>query len=137
MPYLQHLGLDGGEGGGEGEGGGGGSIVGEMTTSNETTPLQYQGQERVPSSNIPCTSPVIHHAMTRKGGDVIGGVTKKLFHNSAQSQPCADPLGKIQTTVPITSLVPRPSPAPVFDRLQYAKTESAQKLEPGKAWERG
>jgi len=41
-----------------------------------------------------------------------------------------------------------PSPAPVFDRLQYAKTEprdlltpflhtaSNQKLEPGKAWER-
>ena len=23
----------------------------------------------------------------------------------------------------VTSLVPRPSPAPVFDRLQYAKTE--------------
>ena len=26
------------------------------------------------------------------------------------------------------SLVPRPSPAPVFDRLQYAKTEPAQFL---------
>ena len=48
-----------------------------------------------------------------------------------------------------TSLVPRPSLAPVFDRLQYAKTEpeallaqflhtaSDQKPEPGKAWERG
>ena len=38
------------------------------------------------------------------------------------------------------TLVPRLSPAPVFDRLQYAKTEHAasdQKLEPGKAWERG
>ena len=37
------------------------------------------------------------------------------------------------------SLVPRPSPAPVFDRLQYAKTDTAsdQKLEPEKAWERG
>ena len=40
-----------------------------------------------------------------------------------------------------SSLVPRPSPAPVFDRLQYAKTEpeapflhtaSDQKPEPGK-----
>ena len=45
----------------------------------------------------------------------------------------------------IPSLVPRPSPAPVFDRLQYAKTDvqwlsftaSNQKPEPGKAWERG
>ena len=39
-----------------------------------------------------------------------------------------------------TSLVPRPSPAPVFDHLQYAKTEhtaSDQKLESEKAWERG
>ena len=35
----------------------------------------------------------------------------------------------------IASLVPRPSPAPVFDRLQH--TASDQKLEPGKAWERG
>ena len=25
--------------------------------------------------------------------------------------------------LPLPSLVPRPSPAPVFDRLQYAKTE--------------
>ena len=42
------------------------------------------------------------------------------------------------------SLVPMTSPAPVFDRLQYAKTEppflhtlSDQKLGAGKAWERG
>ena len=35
------------------------------------------------------------------------------------------------------SLVPRPSPAPVFDRLQYAKTASDQKLEPGKGAIRG
>ena len=40
------------------------------------------------------------------------------------------------------SLVPRPSPAPVFDhlpRLQFliaCSTASDQKLEPGKAWER-
>ena len=33
----------------------------------------------------------------------------------------------------VSSLVPRPSPAPVFDRLQH--TASDQKLEPGKAWE--
>ena len=36
------------------------------------------------------------------------------------------------------SLVPRPSPAPVFDRLQYASMYgNDQKLEPEKAWERG
>ena len=36
------------------------------------------------------------------------------------------------------SLVPGPSLAPVFDCLQYAKTEASdQKLESGKAWERG
>ena len=39
------------------------------------------------------------------------------------------------------SPVPGPSPAPVFDCLQYAKTfshtASDQKLEPGKAWEQG
>ena len=40
----------------------------------------------------------------------------------------------IQLGVTLASLVPRPSPAPVFDRLQY--TASDQKLEPGKAWER-
>ena len=34
------------------------------------------------------------------------------------------------------SLVPRPSPAPVFDRLQYAKTRSKTGAA-GKAWERG
>ena len=40
---------------------------------------------------------------------------------------------------PNPSLIPRPSPAPVFDCLQYAKTDTAsnQKLEPGKAWKRG
>ena len=36
-----------------------------------------------------------------------------------------------------SSLVPRPSSPPVFDRLQYAKMASDQKLEPGKAWEGG
>ena len=37
------------------------------------------------------------------------------------------------------SLVSSPSPPPSFDCLQYAKTEGAciQKLEVGKAWERG
>ena len=39
-----------------------------------------------------------------------------------------------------SSLIPRPSLPPVFDRLQYAKMEhtaSDQNLEAGKAWERG
>ena len=35
------------------------------------------------------------------------------------------------------SLVPRPFPPPVFDRILYAKTEGDQKLEAGTAWERG
>ena len=41
------------------------------------------------------------------------------------------------------SLVPRSSPAPIFDRLQYAKTDpflhtaSDRELKAGKAWERG
>ena len=43
----------------------------------------------------------------------------------------------------LPSLVPRPSPAPVFDHLQYGTmapflhTASDRKLEPGKAWQRG
>ena len=35
-----------------------------------------------------------------------------------------------------TSLVPRPSTPPAFDRFQYAKTGSDQKLEVWKAWAR-
>ena len=35
------------------------------------------------------------------------------------------------------SLVSRPFHRPVFDRLQYAKTASDQKLDGGKAWEQG
>ena len=36
-------------------------------------------------------------------------------------------------SIDIASLVPRPSPAPVFDHLHT--TVSNQKLEPGEAWE--
>ena len=45
---------------------------------------------------------------------------------------------------PLASIIPRPSPAPVFDHTcnmqklpPFSNTASNQKLEPGKAWERG
>ena len=34
------------------------------------------------------------------------------------------------------SLIPRPFPPPVFDRILYAETVCDQKLEAGTAWER-
>ena len=37
----------------------------------------------------------------------------------------------------LLSLVPRPFPLPVFDRILYGKTVCDQKLEAGTAWERG
>ena len=40
-------------------------------------------------------------------------------------------LGYFSLDPGMINLVPRPSPAPVFDHLQYAK------LEPEKAWEQG
>jgi len=53
-------------------------------------------------------------------------------HSALHGQP-----SQFLVTMICVSLVPRPFPPPVFDRLQYANIVSDQILEVGMAWGRG
>ena len=110
-----------------------------MGASKSTTLLEMQGKSilgllgKKPDKRGHSPSQKRSITVWKRGaGKTVRKVSVELSVNPLTTISIREgmPSVNISSLKVLPSLVPRPSPAPVFDRLQYD-----QKLEPGKAWE--